>query len=197
MNLLIIQFDRFGTTTITCFDKDVLSVAPTTERFKMRGKKEPLYRKVNTRTHHHDHHKGGHARWERNTKAGKNNESMRGSMHSGRMNGLDYKPLFRFLLSKVGQDWNEVHSEAVARLDKEEPIYWLVARTEDEKRPTVGIGESSYFSGLYIDENNRLAIVDPSVKVEDLEPYCSCCTHTFNGKPFVKKYRPWWERDEQ
>ena len=105
--------------------------------------------------------------------------------------------MFRFLLSKVGQDWNEVHSEAVARLDKEEPIYWLVARTEDEKRPTVGIGESSYFSGLYIDENNRLAIVDPSVKVEDLEPYCSCCTHTFNGKPFVKKYRPWWERDEQ
>lgn len=163
----------------------------------MRGKKEPLYRKVNTRTHRVYHNKGGRARWERNTKAAKNNEAMRGSMHPGGENGRDYTPLFRFLLSKVGQDWNAIHSEAVARLDKEEPIYWIVARTEDEKRATVGLAESTYFSGLYIDDNNCLAVVDPNLKVEDLEPSCSCCTHTFNGVPFVKKYRPWWEREDR
>lgn len=162
----------------------------------MRGQKEPLYRKVNTRARGVHHKKGGRARWERNTKAAKNNEAMRGSMHPGNSNGRDYTPLFRFLLSKVGEDWNAVHSEAVARLDTEEPIYWMVARNDAERRPTIGIGESSYFSGLYIDDDNRLAIVDPSIKIEDLEPYCSCCTHTFNGKPFVKAYRPWWERDQ-
>ena len=161
----------------------------------MRGQKEPLYRKVNTRARGVHHDKGGQARWERNTKAAKNNESTRGSMHSGQEKGLDYTPLYRFLLSKVGEDWDVVHSEAVARLDKEEPIYWMVARTEADKSATVSTGESTYFSGLYIDENNRLAVVDPSTKVEDLEPYCSCCTHTFNGVPFVKKFRPWWERN--
>lgn len=155
----------------------------------MRGKKEPLYRKVNTRARWVHHNKGGSASRDRNTKATKNNDAMHGSMHSNRQNGLDYTPLFRFLLSKVGEDWDTVHSEAVSRLDKEEPIYWMVARNEVEKRATVGIGESTYFSGLYIDENNRLAVVDPSITVEDLEPYCACCTHTFNGKPFVKKYQ--------
>ena len=55
-------------------------------------------------------------------------------MHPGRQNGLDYTPLFRFLLSKVGQDWDAVHSEAVARLDRQEPIYWMVALKEADKR---------------------------------------------------------------
>ncbi|MEM8976234.1 MAG: hypothetical protein AAGD43_29560 [Pseudomonadota bacterium] len=161
----------------------------------MNGRKKPLYRKVNTRTRGVFHHRGGRSREERNTKAAKTNEAMRGSMHQGQQRGLDYTPLFRFLLSKVGEDWDVVHSEAVSRLDKEEPIWWMVARTEDKKPATVGIGESTYFSGLYVDENNRLAIVDPSIKVEDLEPDCSCCTHTFNGVPFVKKFRGWWERE--
>ena len=71
---------------------------------------------------------------------------MLGSMHLGRMNGLNYKPLLHFWLSKVGQDWNELHSEAVARLDKIAPIYWLVAPTEDAKRLTLGIGKSHFRS---------------------------------------------------
>jgi hypothetical protein len=68
----------------------------------MRGRKEPLYRKVNTRTRGVHHHKGGRARWERGTKAATQNEAQRGSMHAGGQNGLDYTPLFRFLLSIVG-----------------------------------------------------------------------------------------------
>lgn len=153
----------------------------------MRGTKQPLYRKVNTRARGVYHHKS-HARWERNTKATKQNESMLGSMHSNQKKGFDYTPLFRFLLSKVGEDWDEVHSEAVARLDQEAPIFWMVAVHEADRHPYLICGESSYFSGLFVNEDNRLALVDPDLKNENLEPRCPCCTHTFNGVPFVKKF---------
>ncbi|MDW6020635.1 hypothetical protein SAZ10_02540 [Mesorhizobium sp. BAC0120] len=66
------------------------------------------------------------------------------------------RELFRFLLSRVGSDWTDVHREAVSQLDDEEPIFWLVARNEAEKRASVRPGENSYYSGLYIDENNGL-----------------------------------------
>jgi hypothetical protein len=148
--------------------------------------KEPLFRRVNTRTHNVRHNFGGEYRWSR-----QRNDSLegRGSMHAGKRRGRDYTPLFRFLLSRVGKDWTDVHHEAVSRLDDEEPIFWLVARTEAEKRPSVLLGENSYYSGLYIDENNRLAIVDPALSVEQMEPSCSCCTHTFNGIPFTRPCR--------
>lgn len=110
--------------------------------------------------------------------------------HAGRRRGLDYTPLFRFLLSRIGENWDEVYGEAVSRLDRPDPIFWMVARTDDEKRPFVGIGESSYYSGLFVDAGNRLALVDPHLRVEQMEPSCACCTHTFNGVPFVRKFRP-------
>ena len=153
-------------------------------------RKEPLYRKVNTRTHGVRHGAaGGDYRHERNSKAVKTSEATRGSMHKSHRHGLDYTPLYRFLLSKVGQDWAEVHSEAVARLDREDPIWRMVARTEAEKRDLVCLGESSWFSGLFVDGDGRLARVNPDLRIEDMEPDCPCCTHTFNGKPFVRKYR--------
>lgn len=152
----------------------------------MRGK-EPLYRRVNTRTHGVRHGGGGEFRWSRNAR--KEDRRSHGAMGGKRRNGLDYTPLFRFLLSRVGDDWVAVHSEAVARLDDPEPIHWLVARTQAERKPFVRVGESSYFSGLYVDENGRLALVDPSLRVEDMEPGCACCTHTFNGVPFVRKFK--------
>ena len=108
-------------------------------------------------------------------------------MHSDHRHGLDYTPLFKFLLSRVGGDWAEIYSEAVARLDRSEPIFWLVASCEEEKQPFVRIGENSFFSGLYVDENNRLSLVDLDLRVEHMEPSCSCCTHTLNGVPFVRK----------
>ncbi len=151
-------------------------------------RKEPLYRKVNTRTHGVKHGGGAAYRYDRNTKREKSSEAARGSMHSGKHHGLDYTPLFRFLLSRVGRDWDAVYSEAIARLDKAEPIYWLVARTDGEKQPFVRIGESSYYSGLYIDDDGKLAVVDPALGVEHMTPRCPCCTHTFNGKPFTKKF---------
>lgn len=102
---------------------------------------------------------------------------------------LDYTPLYKFLLSKVGQDWDKIHSEAISRLDKEEPIYHLVALfNKSEEKDYVRCGESSYYSGLFVDENNFLQKVNPNLKNEDMYPSCNCCTHTFNGMPFQKTY---------
>ena len=144
-------------------------------------RKKPLYRKVNTRARDVHHNFGGDYRNSRNREAPI-------GMRQGIQRGLDYTPLFRFLLSKVGSDWDEVHSEAVSRLDKQEPIFWIVAKDKESSDDYVRVGESSYFSGLYIDENNMLQIVDIEVTEDTLEPSCSCCTHTFNGVPFTKKY---------
>ena len=77
------------------------------------ARKEPLYRKVNTQTHGVHHGTGGDYRSERNAQA--RSEAGRSAMHGKRKRGLDYTPLFRFLLSKVGAEWDGVYSEAVAR----------------------------------------------------------------------------------
>ncbi|MCB1503681.1 MAG: hypothetical protein KDJ47_01780 [Hyphomicrobiaceae bacterium] len=154
-------------------------------------RKEPLYRKVNTRTHGVHHHSGGDYRHLRNTKSekrAKDDGVTRGTMHGEKRRGLDYTPLFRFLLSKVGQDWAGIHAEAVSRLDREDPIFWMVARTPDERKDYVRIGETSYYSGLYVDEAGKLALVAPGLQNEHMKPSCPCCTYTFNGVPFVRRY---------
>ncbi|OYU38219.1 MAG: hypothetical protein CFE33_16740 [Pseudorhodobacter sp. PARRP1] len=153
----------------------------------MRGQKEPLYRRVNTRTHG-VHHGGGEARWARNTKATKTSEAVRGSMHPGHRHGLDYTPLYRFLLSKVGQDWDAVHAEAVARLDRPDPIFEMVALRKEDEQDYIRCGESSYFSGLRVNAANQLEKVAPDLTVDDMMPFCACCTHTFNGERFTRRF---------
>jgi hypothetical protein len=111
-------------------------------------------------------------------------------MHGRKRRGLDYTPLFRFLLSKVGSDWSDVFSEAAARLDRVEPIYWVVARADHERQDCVRVDESTYVSGLYVDENGLLQKVNPHLGVDSLYPRCKCCTHTFNGVPFVNRFDP-------
>jgi hypothetical protein len=150
-----------------------------------KGKKEPLYRKVNTQARNIWHRVGGNYRDQRHTEAG-----ARQAMSRGVRRGLDYTPLFRFLRSRVGDDWDDVQSEAVSRLDTPEPIFWLVALRKEDGNDVVCVGESTYFSGLYVDEDNRLRVVAPEIRPESLDPYCPCCTHTLNGVPFVRPYRP-------
>ena len=146
------------------------------------ARKEPLYRKVNTQTHGVRHRTGGDYRTERSGEA--LSPASRGPMHGKHKRGLDYTPLFRFLLSKVGAEWDGVYGEAVARLDRPDPIFWLVARHEAERREIVRIGESSYFTGLYVDDDGILRIVNPDLRPEDQVPSCTCCTHTLNGVRF-------------
>ncbi|MBM1633898.1 hypothetical protein JQV27_13175 [Sulfitobacter mediterraneus] len=169
-----------------------LKWATTTKKaFSSMGhEKKPLYRKVNTRTYGVRHGDGGKAKWERGTKKADRDQSMLGTMHKKHRHGLDYTPLFKFLLSKVGQNWDEVHSEAVSRLDNDEPISWLVSETKEEGRPFVRTGESSYFSGLYVDDDNRLALVDPDLTANSMKPFCSCCTHTLNGQRLTQGFSP-------
>lgn len=148
--------------------------------------KEPLYRKVNTKARGVAHNKGGDFKYARNKKR-ETLEQVKGTMYSGKERGLDYTPLFKFLLSKVGSNWDEVFSEAKSRLDKTDPIFLLVALQETEKEDCIRVGTSSYFSGMYIDDNNILQVSNPLLTAADLTPPCQCCTHTFNGKIFGTK----------
>ena len=157
-------------------------------RHAMKHDKKPLYRPVNTRTHGVRHGSGSKSKWERNTKASAENKSMNRSMHSGQRHGFDYTPLFKFLLSQVGRNWDEVHREAVSRLDREEPITWMVAQNLSDGSPFFRVGESSYFSGLYVNQDNKLAIVDPDISPETMSPFCACCTHTLNGVRLTRPY---------
>lgn len=152
--------------------------------------KKPLYRRVNTRARNVDHHHGGDYRHQRNTNRERDSDETRGSMRRRQRRGLDYTPLFQYLLSKIGEDWREVFSEAAARLDTTEPIFWMVARQPHERQDSVRVGESTHYSGLYVDEAGRLQAVNPELGPHNLEPSCSCCTHTFNGVRLTRKYRP-------
>jgi hypothetical protein len=145
--------------------------------------KKLLYRKVNTKAKGVRHDFGGDFKYVRNAK-NETREQVKGSMHGEKQRGLDYTPLFKFLLAKVGANWDDVYSEAISRLDKPEPIFWVVATDEDKKEDYVRVGDSSYFSGMYIDEEGILQLTNPTLKPSDLTPSCTCCTHTLNGKLF-------------
>ena len=149
----------------------------------MDREKPKLYRKVNTKAKGVHHHFGGDFKDTRRSKR-ETVQQVNGTMFGAKQRGLDYTPLFKFLLSKVGSNWDEVFSEAKSRLDREEPIFWLVALHEGEKKAYVRIGESTYYSGLFVDDNGVLQLVNPSLKAADMTPFCNCCTHTFNGKIF-------------
>lgn len=162
--------------------------------------KKPLYRKVNRTTHGVHRNGGGEHHWHRNTKAEAReiaDEVKTRGMRQSAQAGLDYTPLYRFLLSKVGQEWAPIYQEAVSRLpegnrfwNRDDPIFWMVARTEDDRCPVVCVGESSYFSGLYVDDDGRLAKVVPELGPNNINPACPCCTHTFNGAHVTRPYDP-------
>ncbi|OJW81704.1 MAG: hypothetical protein BGO69_14435 [Bacteroidetes bacterium 46-16] len=145
----------------------------------MKRVKEPLYRKYNklARGFHHNS-LGGAFRYQRNTKEVKNFEGTHMSVRRTR-EGYDYTPLFKFLLSRAGQNWDKIFSEAVQRLDKQEPIFWLVdLHFEQGDYGVVSIGENSYYSKLTV-QDDLLVLADP--KVTAPAKLCTCCTHTFNG----------------
>lgn len=153
----------------------------------MQRAKQALYRKVNTTARGVHHNFGGDFR-EARSKVKSGQDDGDAGMHHGIRRGLDYTPLFRFLLSRVGQKWDEVYGEAVTRLDRKEPIFWLVALQESAEQDYVRTGEATYFSGLKV-ESGVLRFVNPAVGPSSLVPQCPCCTHTFNGIPFTQRYQ--------
>lgn len=152
--------------------------------------KKSLFGKVNTRTHGVRHGCGGEARWSRHSKTAKREAVRQSKMRSGLEHGLDYTPLYRFLLNKVGHSWDALYSEALKRLPKEDPIWYMVAQTNHDQEPFFRSGESSYFSCLFVDDDETLQRVAPNVVNELLWPSCRCCTHSFNGQTFVNGYDP-------
>lgn len=149
----------------------------------MQFTKKKLYRKVNTKARGVFHLTGIDYKHVRNKKR-ETTEQVRWSMHGKKLRWLDYTPLFRFLLSKEWQKWDDVFSEAVYRLDSQDPIFWMVAIHEHEKQDYFIIWESSYYSGMYVDEQWILRLTNPNFKSSDIGKKCTCCTHTFNGKVF-------------
>jgi hypothetical protein len=147
-----------------------------------RDRKEPLYRKENKSSllTHYFVETGEDFRHDRNTKKMKEFKGDKKPMNSGKY-GYDYTPLMRFLISKVGKKWDDVFSEAVTRLNDTNPIFWLVELNPESK--VVRVGESTYYHTLTVDENGILVFVD---KNETIEPSCTCCTHTLDGKVIKK-----------
>ncbi|RZJ07676.1 MAG: hypothetical protein EON50_20930 [Acidovorax sp.] len=125
---------------------------------------------MNTTAYRVHHGRGGDFSDGRNARATQSDEAVRSPMHGRRQLGLDYTPLFRFLISKVGAQWDGVYSEALARLDRPDPIFWLVARRPHERRRYVLVGESSYYNGLYVDDAGVLQLVDRVVGPSSLVP---------------------------
>lgn len=152
-----------------------------------------LYRRLNTRARHlRCYVPGKDAKNDRNTKGGIG-RSMHGGDHS-----IDFTPLYRFLLGSVGKEWAPVYSEAINRLgDHRDAIWHIVIEDHTRHRMRYGnsmwagiarIGDNSMYSKLTVDEDGILRVYDPTIKNEMIEPSCACCTHTFNGKPLVKKF---------
>lgn len=150
----------------------------------MQKEPAPLYRKINKKAYGAHYLRGGHARYDRNTK-----EGISRSMKKGVRRGLDYSPLYMFLLSKVGCKWPEVHSEAVSRLPKRDTILEDIFKP-GKRAPVIWGGGSAMYTGMFIDENDILRTVTPEVKNEELVPQCGCCTNTYNGRELVRKYDP-------
>ena len=98
--------------------------------------------------------------------------------------------LLRYV-NNVGQPWIDVHREAISRLDKEEPIFYLVALQRKNWSSYVRYGESSYYSGLCIDEQGLLQKVNPEFTAEDVPVRFRCCTYTFNGERVPVTEKNW------
>ncbi|MGP0846084.1 hypothetical protein ACJ8PL_14780, partial [Serratia sp. CY83965] len=83
-------------------------------------------------------------------------------------------------------------------LDKPAPIFYLVALHRKNWRSYVCCGESSYYSGLCVDERGILQKVNPAFTAEDVPVRCRCCTYTFNGElvPVTEKnWQKLYEKD--
>ena len=74
----------------------------------MNKPKGKLYRKENKKALNYHGDKGGDFRHSRNTKAMKQFEGGSMSIKKDVQRGVDYTPLFKFLLSKVGKVWDHV-----------------------------------------------------------------------------------------
>lgn len=153
---------------------------------------KPLYRKVNRKSSYQcrcTEAKGGRFAWARHSKAMRQFDGRRLPTRNAKSpymtDGYDYTPLYRYLLSRVGEPWDDIYAYVKPRLNTTEPIWWLVSRTgfPKDNLSFCRIGEGSYWSRLWIDPEGRLQKVDPTHS--HTEPDCQCHTYSFDGSRIV------------
>lgn len=152
------------------------------------GKLKPLWRKSRPPKPYLNHHmKELSASRDRNTKAG-----VRRSMSKTRSTMRDFTPLYQYLLSAVGEDFDMIKSHVYKRLEAQDrDVIWNMVATNDLQLNPDGIvrlTDNAYYSQLYVDNDNILKVYKPEVTINHLFPHCSCCTHTFNGTKFINPY---------
>lgn len=152
---------------------------------KIMKKSEPLYRKekkTGLSTHYYVI-TGGDYRHTRNSKKQKQFDGHKQPMNSGKW-GVDYTPLYRYLLSKVGQIWDEVYSEVCKRLPVEhrQAINYMVVTDTNEPEPYFRYGENSYFSTLTIKDGILVKVDGEKSFIPPSRIKSVCNTYSFNGK---------------
>lgn len=149
---------------------------------------KPLYRKVNRKSSYQcrcAEAKGGRFAWARHSKAMRQFDGRHLPMSRATSNylstGYDYTPLFRYLLSRVGDPWDDIYAYVKPRLNTTEPIWHIVSQPgiPASRGSFFCLGEGSYWSRLWIDDEGRLQRVDPTQA--NAEPGCWCHTYSFNG----------------
>lgn len=155
---------------------------------------EPLYRKVNRRCLHCYEDKGGKYKWQRHTKNEKllyDEEITHGKMKK-RANGFatnayDYTPLFKYLLNCIGEDVDVVYHKIHKRIKERYPFDTMVSRKpKEELNDYFRWGECTFFSQLYVDENNKIQKVNPNLS--NMEAFYGMeWGQTLNGNPISLK----------
>lgn len=156
-----------------------------------------LYRKINRRPSIGRDlcNKGGKYKYDRHSKNSiiKFNEGVgyrekiKNSKNRSITTGYDYTPLFMYLLKNIGKDFDLILKDIKPRLNRTEPIYWIVDLTITKEMIDNGlcidyvrIGESSSYNRLWVDEENRLQKVNS--KFSNRSKWDKCFTETHNGK---------------
>ncbi len=105
---------------------------------------------------------GGEYKWKR-AKIKKDPDIYHVPMRSVKC-GRDYTPLYRFLMSKEGYNFDEVYSEAVSRVDNKMRIFDIIKTAS--AFPVVRIGDGTYYHTMYIDKDKILKFVDKSFSIQ-------------------------------
>lgn len=166
--------------------------------------KNPLYRKVNKITHNGFRfycQESDRYRFEKHKKkyANKNRIAIKRKQHR---HEYDYAPLYKFLLSCVGREWDKVFEECQSRLDKVDPIMDMVTNVNKRglvvEYPEFSNGypcffhdwracddSRTYWSCLYVDNDGILRYVNESFTFTDIKHTDLYSIHTgsWNGKP--------------
>lgn len=99
---------------------------------------------------------------------------------------LDFTPLYKYLQSKVGEDYDTVYSNVVERIPRNQRgVIDYIVMADNTGDGVARLGESTYFRTLYVDENNKLQFVNKDYK-QTVSKWCYMDTTTLDGKTITE-----------